>query len=1309
MRRALVIFGVLVATILGTMFVAPIMIDWDKYRGAIEEEASRLAGREVRIGGRINVRLLPVPYIHIERLRVADTTAAIGEPLFKAEAVTMWLALSPLVGGSFEARRVELTSPVVNLVLDDNGGGNWASLSRPTGGAPTLPSRVALEDVRVNDGSLVIRAPNGAVRTQFVQASGTISAAALEGPYRVALTFAENDATPETAAARTEKGWRELRLSTARQDPDGSVRFKGTIRSPARNHSWVIDGAVHDLLGRVRVDGSLTARVPFLKTDPTAARSRSGPPPAVVEIKSTVKADTASAELADLTLTVDAEGRPQLATGAAKFTWRQRTTAELLVKARWIDVDRIIGTDASSASTATLARIVAGFGDALPDTDHLRALVLLDQATLNGDLIGNLKVDVEKGAEGYDIRELSGNLPGSARVVLSGKLKPGAGETEFEGPLTLRGASFNRFVAWAGRGQQPPEIAQDGPFALDARITGGPTRIAGQEIRLELPGGRLGGDASWTWGKEGDKAASKAGDKTPGAAASAIVLALDGPSLDIGALLPSEPRPGALLRNLLASLALPAADRREGTQTVASPVPPMDVKLRFGRLATRSAIYHDVDAELKWDGRSWHVPGLRASGASGWRIELEGDLAGFNETNPTGIIAGVVSSPSRAALSDLLAWLEIPATGVLDPDRLERISPLRIAGRLHLVPQNGTSPSAASGAAATPGSARLTIDGTVGESRITALVTAPRRGETFAKQPLEIDLTADAPAISTLLGQIAPEGWTAPATGRIAMPARLAVTAFGQIGDGLQTLATLSSAGLRSELRGTLRAPPGGATELAGTLQLSADDLAHIMATTALGRSERLAGLPVSGRVAVNLSDKRLKLDTDDFALADARLRGTLDLDFSKPTKRIDARISSSRIDLSRILVPILDERVLAAAPAQPRVEAPSWWSEAPFDLERLNGFEGNIVLDANEFVVANGVALRPARVETTIRQGTLDIRFADAGAQGGKATGRFLLAKAPAGAALKGNLRIDGAEIATVAPGGRPPPLGGRLQLSLDVAGVALTARGLVTSLSGSGEVRLTDGVLNHVSPAAISEASDVVLGPEGSLAPGNLEKMVRGRLSAEPIALGRRRIALTVSDGHVRTAPLVAETKAGRVTGTTIFDLDTQRVDSEWKLDGAAVTPRKGAKSRAPLPAVTVIWAGPFARLASIEPQVHVDALERELSVRRMEGEVDELERVRRLDEDRARQEVERQRALEAERARTTPAPAQPAPWPPAVPIPAPGSGALVPPPATKEADGASPAAAPSVDPAALPKPPAPRPVARPKRPFNPFSAME
>jgi hypothetical protein len=70
--------------------------------------------------------------------------------------------------------------------------------------------------------------------------------------------------------------------------------------------------------------------------------------------------------------------------------------------------------------------------------------------------------------------------------------------------------------------------------------------------------------------------------------------------------------------------------------------------------------------------------------------------------------------------------------------------------------------------------------------------------------------------------------------------------------------------------------------------------------------------------------------------------------------------------------------------------------------------------------------------------------------------------------------------------------------------------------------------------------------------------------------------------------------------------------------------------------LPGVSVVYAGPLASLGSVEPKLQTEALERELSVRKMERYVDELERLRHSDEERARLETDRARALDAERQR-------------------------------------------------------------------------
>src|SRR5690606_36786327 len=111
----------------------------------------------------------------------------------------------------------------------------------------------------------------------------------------------------------------------------------------------------------------------------------------------------------------------------------------------------------------------------------------------------------------------------------------------------------------------------------------------------------------------------------------ALSLALDGPSFDIGALLPNEPRPGAILKSVITSLAFPAAAPRESLLKAPGGFQSVDLKLRFGQLATQAAVYRDVDAELSWDGKHWQVPRLKARGGPGWQVELEGHLSSTDD------------------------------------------------------------------------------------------------------------------------------------------------------------------------------------------------------------------------------------------------------------------------------------------------------------------------------------------------------------------------------------------------------------------------------------------------------------------------------------------------------------------------------------------------------------------------------------------------------------------------------------------------------------------------------------------------------
>jgi hypothetical protein len=211
--------------------------------------------------------------------------------------------------------------------------------------------------------------------------------------------------------------------------------------------------------------------------------------------------------------------------------------------------------------------------------------------------------------------------------------------------------------------------------------------------------------------------------------------------------------------------------------------------------------------------------------------------------------------------------------------------------------------------------------------------------------------------------------------------------------------------------------------------------------------------------------------------------------------------------------------------------------------------------------------------------------------------------------------------------------------------------------------------------------------------------------------------------------------DTAEGRATFDTVLDLQTLVLDSAWKIEAkgrtraepsvagaatagtsaAASVPAPVPVSRTLLPPVAVVYAGRLADLSTLAPTIETEALERELTVRRMERDVDELERLRRLDEERARKERERQQAAEAERQRrqreleqkllpgTSAQPPQSAAEP--VPVPVEGAATIDPNAAAATVDASPPPAA-EPPPETKPRVQAqPQPKKKPANSWQPF----
>ncbi len=214
---------------------------------------------------------------------------------------------------------------------------------------------------------------------------------------------------------------------------------------------------------------------------------------------------------------------------------------------------------------------------------------------------------------------------------------------------------------------------------------------------------------------------------------------------------------------------------------------------------------------------------------------------------------------------------------------------------------------------------------------------------------------------------------------------------------------------------------------------------------------------------------------------------------------------------------------------------------------------------------------------------------------------------------------------------------------LSLEFSGRASTPGALVTVASGKGELKLGDVTMHAPTPLAVVATSDAVLSGDAGGSGEQLTAALRTQIDASAVAVGPRTIPIEIADGAAKLALVTLESEAGTTKVETTVDLASLVVDSAWLAEPKAPDvpqaerPRGGA-----LPSVGVVYTGPLGNAWALESRITAEPLERELAIRKMELDADQLERLHKADAERARRDDERRRALESDQGSVAPAPA-------------------------------------------------------------------
>lgn len=729
------LLGLAIALILAlvTALVGPLLIDWGTYRALFEREASHLAGVDVRVTGAIDARLLPSP-----RLTLHDIEIGAGADKVRAQSLGIEFALGPLMRGEWRATDMQLAGPQLTLALDPSG-----KVQAPAVAVAFDPDALAIERLSISEGKLTLAdTANGAsITLDKFWFNG--EARSLLGPFKGEGAFAvAGELYP-------------YRVSTGRYGDDGALRLRLTVDPVARPLSIDVDGALTLAGGAPKFDGTMALAKPVGIAE-RGMHLRGVTPP--WRLSGKVKARAQSALIENLEFQYGPEEQGVRLTGVADLTFGKRPLFNVIVSGRQIDLDRAFsGGDGTRPPPAATLRALVEMGGSLVQPDFpIQVGLGIDQVTLGGGAVQNLRGDISSAAGRWNLDRLEFRAPGYTQVKLSGGLTLGGAGVAFTGPAEIDSSDAKALTAWLeGRG----DIGQNDPRALRLRgdITLGSEKIGIERLKADFERKSVTGRLAYVFATPARKASLDA--------------ELNAAELDIDAAL-------GFGRALAAGSKL----ERPHNMTIAADI---------GRATVAGFSARDARARVKVDGEGLQIDRLSVADLGGAAFSANGRIV-TGGASPQGDMRVDLDAPDLAPVVALLKRVA-PETAKALESRAASMAPAKLRAQFTL-----------DGAAPAP-QGKLAVDGSLGAVRVA--LNAQGRVDVVAMNAgdLEVGGTVASDDGKRLLAVLGLDRWIAAGDG----PGALTLKAGGPAGGDMTIEAKLTGTGLDASADGTARLSGG--------------------------------------------------------------------------------------------------------------------------------------------------------------------------------------------------------------------------------------------------------------------------------------------------------------------------------------------------------------------------------------------------------------------------------------------------------------------------------------------------------------------
>jgi large subunit ribosomal protein L24 len=641
----------LIVTLVSAL-LAPLVVDWNRYRSAFEAEASRLTGFTVRVNGSIDASILPTPRIKLHDVEVGEPGRP---PQMQASFIELEVRLGPLLRGEVQASEMHVIAPRISLGLDGAGAIDWPKPS-PSFRADAL----TISRFRVEDGALALTDARSGLHLALQKFSFDGDVRSFLGPFHGEGAFAVGDEPFD------------YRISGNQVDEDGGLKLRLSVNPTNHPLTTEVDGTLRFDGSAPQFDGTLALTRPVGVTLAGGERVMSDP----WQFAGKVHATSAAASLQDLALQYGPDERAVNVTGKGVLSFGAHPHLDGSIAAVQFDVDRMLAApDVTHRPPFVMLKgFLETFAATVKPPLPLAVTVTINAMTVGGATLQTLHGNVGFNDKGWSLNDFAFRAPGFTDISVSGRLGNGPQGLGFSGPASLQSADLKELMAWLeGRSDQPAGSSETFNARGDVTIASG--RFAFDHLSATLDQENVEGRLAYIWAVDDHPAA------------------LDG-----------ELHATKLNVDALIAFAKAAAsdDAFEVPRKVA-------LVLNVGRATFAGVDARMVDARVNFDSGIMHIDRLSVGDLGGAAFGVSGRIDELS-SQPRGQLTLDVAATSLAGLTGVVGKFAPQVADSLRPFA-DRLAPAKVHGVLTIdrAPVAGTTAKFELGGDV--GALRLTLNG----------------------------------------------------------------------------------------------------------------------------------------------------------------------------------------------------------------------------------------------------------------------------------------------------------------------------------------------------------------------------------------------------------------------------------------------------------------------------------------------------------------------------------------------------------------------------------------------------------------------